>query len=61
VSPPGCDAVNDPSRLKEISEEIDRLVSSDGEAEPFTLRTINWFPIVAGTIFLAIGILAQIG
>lgn len=61
VSPPGCDAVNDPSRLKEISEEIDRLASSEGAAEPFTLRTVNWFPIVAGGIFLVFGILAQIG
>jgi hypothetical protein len=61
VSPPGCDAVNDPSRLREISDEVERLVSSEGEAEPFTLRTINWFPIVAGGIFFVLGILAQIG
>jgi hypothetical protein len=61
VSPPGCDAVNDPSSLKAIRDEIDRLTFSEGEAEPFTLRTINWFPIVAGGIFLALGILMQIG
>jgi len=61
VAPPGCDAVNDPSRLEEIAREIEGLVSSEGEAAPFTLRTINWFPIIAGGIFLGFGILAQIG
>jgi hypothetical protein len=61
VAPPGCDAVNDPSRLEEIAREIEGLVSSEGEAAPFTLRTINWFPILAGGIFLGFGILAQIG
>jgi len=61
VSPPGCDAVNDPSHLKEIADEIDRLAGSEDAAEPFTLRTVNWFPIIAGGIFLVFGILAQIG
>ena len=61
VGPPGCDAVNDPSTLKEIQDQIERLVSSEGEAEPFTLRTINRFPIIAGAIFLVVGILAQLG
>jgi len=61
VSPSGCDAVNDPSSLREVSEEIERLASSEGAAEPFTLRTVNWFPIVAGGIFLVLGILTQIG
>ena len=61
VSPVGCDAVNDPSRLKEVSDEVERLVSSEGAAEPFTLRTVNWFPIIAGGIFLVFGILAQMG
>jgi hypothetical protein len=61
VSPPGCDAVNDPSSLKEISDAVESLISSEGEAAPFTLRTINWFPIVAGGIFFVFGVLAQIG
>jgi hypothetical protein len=61
VSPPGCDAVNDPARLKEIADEIERLAGSEDAAEPFTLRTVNWFPIIAGGIFLVLGILAQIG
>ena len=61
VSPPGCDAVNDPANLKKISEAVQSLTSNEEQAESFTVRNINWFPNVAGGIFFAFGILAQIG
>jgi len=58
IAPHGLDAIDGTAGLDEIRQQINDLVESDGE--PFTERTYNWFPIVAGLIFLIIGLGAAI-
>lgn len=58
VAPHGLDAIDGTAPLDAISQQVNDLVDSQGE--PFTERTYNWFPIVAGLIFVIIGLGAAV-
>ena len=57
VAPRGADA-SDPSTLHDIVQQVSDLVS--GEGGPFTERSYNGFPIVAGLIFTLVGLACAI-
>ena len=53
VSPRGADA-SEPSTLQEIVSRLHDIGNGDGG--PFTVRSYNGFPIVAGLIFTLVGL-----
>ena len=54
VAPRGADA-SSPDQLMEIAQQVNDLAA--GQGEPFSERSFNGFPNVAGTIFLVVGLL----
>ncbi len=54
VAPRGADA-SGPDQLRAIAQQVNDLAA--GQGEPFSERSFNGFPNVAGTIFLVIGLL----
>ena len=59
VTFPGLDRSDGSGALVEIAGQVESAIQAADAG--FTVRTFNWFPIVAGLIFFGSGLLAQVG